>query len=169
MCRPILPWAKRGLPILVLMGVFCASTSPVWIGRFVCRDVHTRGLLYVLSLLLMLLLPIIVAGWFPRVGGFDRTWRPSRRSHFLWVFGLAGLGYLWVALTVVLWMVFGFRMESDSLGVAQPVMPWAVLLRAFRVAILAPVAEEFFWRGYALDQLENALGKELDKKWPRSR
>src|SRR5205085_4161127 len=83
-------------------------------------------------------------------------WRyyPARRPRRVWLALLVGV------VVFVLWIspqsVFGFaaRTEGFNPGVVPPYLYWpTVLFRFARLAVVVPLVEEVFWRGFLLRYL----------------
>ena len=96
----------------------------------------------------MAVLPFILARLAPAVADFDRKWFPNAWLHWLWFLGMVLL--LFVCCEVAL-------LVTAPLG--RNVPPFVtfsktnVILSGIIGVLIAPIAEEIFWRGYVVDQL----------------
>ena len=96
-------------------------------------------------------LPFVLAKMAPQAAGFDTQWLPSARRQWAWFIGM--LFVLIVAKGVVVALAVatvGHRPPSRFIG---PVTPIGIVFAGIAIVVVAPVAEEIFFRGYVLEQL----------------
>jgi membrane protease YdiL (CAAX protease family) len=107
-----------------------------------------------LSLALMSVVPFILARMAPNTAGFDRQWLPNAWSHW-------GL-FLLMPFLLLLTGAFAARLAIFAgLGAHRPWFSPAiydfslttVAVNGVIAVLLGPIAEELFWRAYALEQL----------------
>ncbi len=118
------------------------------------------GALTAISHLLMVTVPFAIAWAVPNVASFDRQWIPRSAWHWIWFFGmvvtLLGVGRLsqWLISLRGDWFILVClsRVRVD-------ISPAAVVISGVLSIVLAPIAEEVFWRGYALTQLRKLAGE----------
>ncbi len=112
----------------------------------------------------MLICPFVVAKWKPHLADFERTWLPPRWSHIIWAFLFLIVIFAWNILARYLLAWFGFPYggtESIVRRTMCPLSPWPILFQAIVVIIIAPIAEEIFWRGYSLEQFARIVPRFL--------
>ena len=97
--------------------------------------------------------PFLLARMAPRAAGFDRQWLPRARSQWAWFLGMVFLLFLCGVLTGWLASLVGFRFRWTDLPYRGAVTAAKVVLNGVIMVLLGPIAEELFWRGYALEQL----------------
>ena len=88
-------------------------------------------------------------------GRFDSRWLPSARSDWLWFAGMTTLiivTSVFVSFAISL-SLYG-EMTTLNGDLFSATSPAAVLLRGVVLVLVAPIAEEIFWRVYLLAQLE---------------
>ncbi len=100
---------------------------------------------------LMATIPFALARAVTPVVNFDRTWFPGARSQWLWFIGMVFALFLCTAITALILHPFGLRIGQD-LSFEIPTK-WTVILGGIITVLIAPIAEEIFWRGYFLEQL----------------
>ncbi len=148
--------------ILLLVGlIWLLSRSPLWCGGYLLARGHiaVAQAFSALGLALMLVCPLLARRWLPRLAGFDMPFLPGKKRHFLAVIPLllaviisgAALGYLGIVL--------GLR-GSGSYFRFVTFLPRGlnlILIEGVLFVLLGPLAEEVFWRGYALRQFEKVM------------
>jgi len=100
---------------------------------------------------IMALSPLLLLRWLPRVAGFDLVWMRNTRAHW-------GLTVALLVATLVLAIAGGCLVKAGVLYIYRPYLPRLVspvfiVMTAVLGIIVAPFAEELFWRGYVQDQL----------------
>ena len=146
--------------VLVLLAV--VIVTPPIIARLALHFAGGNAYLmiarYVVYAACLIGLPLFARRSWPRLAGFDITWLPRRRW---WLHLSAGVG---LAVLMILWSA-GVRLVLQRYGMWQdpvrvsggnlPLLsPDVVLAYATTIVLLAPIAEEFFCRGFVFAQLK---------------
>lgn len=108
---------------------------------------------------LMVIVPLVFARLVPDAASFDRQWLPAARSQWAWfvgmVFLLAICGGLSRHLTHVLFPHYRPAAVAPSLVPDYTIT--TVVYYGIIVILLAPIAEEFFFRGYLIEQFRKLM------------
>lgn len=98
---------------------------------------------------LMLAVPLLLARLAPKASAFDRQWLPSARLHWVWFFGMVLLVLVGGGLATWLSGIPSHHYRT-SYTFGRPARVVAVGLLT---VLIGPIAEEFFWRVFFLEQL----------------
>lgn len=112
--------------------------------------------------LVMLASPFLAARWFPAHADFDQTWVRRPRTKIRWYVLLITLPILIGMIIAVLSRFSGI--PSKSLPTFQDTSKLTFgffVMTALITALLGPISEEMFWRGYAQDQFCKCFGKKV--------
>ncbi|MCL4207981.1 MAG: CPBP family intramembrane metalloprotease [Pirellulaceae bacterium] len=115
-----------------------------------CESVRF-SLIGCLHLALLAGLPFLLARLAPRAAGFDAQWLPGARRQWAWFLGMVFLLFLSKAFVAALAATFLGRPTLPT--TSGRITPIGVVFSAIVVVLIAPVAEEIFFRGYLLEQL----------------
>ncbi len=153
--------AKEKTKVLTLFLVILAiCLVPQLVARRIIVHHYLPAIaLSAIGVFLFFCIPIIAAKWKPTLAGFDQQWLPPRWSHLLWwLLLLVGLS-VWALITYYVINQLGFWVEGPHFGqlTLEEPSPVAILFRAAIVILAAPIAEEIFWRGYALEQFRKLV------------
>ena len=101
------------------------------------------------------IVPFLLARAAPGAAGFDRQWLPRSWWHWVWLFGMFVLLRACEHFSVWLTGLLAINVHWHDLVPASvsSVTPTFVVLNGVVFVLLGPIAEEIFWRGYALEQL----------------
>ena len=148
---------------LGILGVFCVIFC-LWLILYgVSRALWARHYyvcltLWISGFVLLGICPFIAARWKPHLAAFDTTWLPPKRSDIKWVFLLpVVVAAVTVPLILLLKLVGLWNYESVIGITLGRITPITILLSAAIAIVMAPIAEEIFWRGYAQDQFAKVL------------
>ena len=86
--------------------------------------------------------PFVLARSAPQTAGFDTTWFPAARSHWLWFAGMAFIVFLCTLATAMLVRTFGIR-DAYHLYLVFPTV-WGVIVAGIAAIVIDPMAEEIF-------------------------
>jgi len=125
--------------------------------RFVCEQSPSVALAMGSGAAVLLIgLPLLAQGLWPRLASFNKVWLPRRRSDLLWAAGMV--------LATVIWGTLGNRLLPRVSWLYPPrhvavfsaflLSPVAMLLLWAVGVVALPSAEEIFWRGYSIEQLQ---------------
>jgi membrane protease YdiL (CAAX protease family)/dsDNA-binding SOS-regulon protein len=160
-------YRKQKLSVLLItLGTLILATVPIGIRNlfFVVDNASTNDLLVsiifpTLTILLLLLLPFLATRIFPVLSGFDLTWTRKPRAKIHWYF---------ILFFTVLLSGFTIRIISHHTGLLtmkffnyKDVTQLTLAFFIFKVlytAILTPIAEEVFYRGFLQDQFSKCFG-----------
>lgn len=157
--KPGVEGSKLGI-LALFAAVLLVSSVPYWVARWcISKDSPIVVPLIVVSVVLMLVLPFAVARWLPRFASFDRTWLPRKWPHVLLWLVLVVVLVAWAALGGRLIALLGLWVRPETLMRKgwMPIRPASIVATALLFVVLAPLAEEVFWRGYALQQFERIM------------
>jgi membrane protease YdiL (CAAX protease family) len=154
------------LAIVVLILVI--SRLPGFMGRFFLvednisskNDVLFFLILPFLSCALMIYCPLFAAKRVPSLASFDRTWTTKPRTKIRWFF-LLGASFLGANIIMAVFAVqFGWPIKEKPVYffISGDFAIFFVITNALIFVFAGPIAEEIFWRGYALRQFEKTLG-----------
>lgn len=96
-------------------------------------------------------LPFLLAKIAPKVASFEIQWWPKLWRHWAWFAGMVCLLFLMKVLLATLAVAVAGRFPSRP--VIGPVTPTGIVLVGIAGVLIAPIAEEIFFRGYVLEQL----------------
>lgn len=161
-------WTQKVCILAIVALILVISQLPIFIERIFVVENHTSKndelfilILPFLSCALMIFCPLFAAKKLPSLASFDRTWTTKPRTKIRWFF-LLGASILGSNIIVALMAKhFGWPMT------AKPVLYYSIsghfaiffaITRALITVLAYPIAEEFFWRGYALRQFQRTLG-----------
>ena len=159
------PSGKSRLKVLaVFLLILCISYIPAYIGRLVIgRYSLVSFILLLLSAGLMSLCPFVAAKWKPYLAGFDKTWLPAKRVHFIWSVVLFAVLLAWYTVFWFLSTRFGLWPDSETpiWKIVGPPSRWSILIYAILSIVIGPITEEIFWRGYSQEQFAKVFPKSL--------
>jgi len=96
-------------------------------------------------------LPFLLAKWAPEAARFGIQWLPDSRRQWAWFLGLVFLLFLLKAMfAAVAVAIVGDVPPRPEIG---PNMPAGIVSVGIAMIVVAPIAEEIFFRGYVLEQL----------------
>jgi len=125
------------------------------------NDVLFFLILPFLSCALMIFCPLFAAKRVPSLASFDRTWTTKPRTKIRW-FSLLGASILGTNIIVnVLAKHFGWPVTARPVvyySISGHFAIFFVITKALITVLGYPIAEEIFWRGYALRQFQRTLG-----------
>jgi membrane protease YdiL (CAAX protease family) len=99
-------------------------------------------------------LPFLLAKTFPKATDFNKQWLPNALSQWAWFIGMVALIFASIYLYYAVSRGFGFKphlMFHPYFGI---ITPNKIIFYGFIVVVIAPIAEEIFFRGYLLEQLK---------------
>ena len=104
---------------------------------------------------LMATVPFLLARVVPGAASFDKQWFPHAWSQWLWFVGMVVLVFVCGVISKPLANMLPLNLTSplSRSGFLPSSTIRAVILHGFVLILLAPIAEELFWRGYLLEQL----------------
>ncbi len=102
----------------------------------------------------MAVFPFLLARLAPTAAGFDTQWLPSSRRHWIWFFGLVGLLFASNVVVAALAVIIGSPPPEPPATLSAPI---AHIFQGIELVLVAPVAEEIFFRGYLLEQLRKLM------------
>lgn len=147
---------------LLFLGLLFISHIPLWYEhRVVEFDAGTAIVLSYIGCALACLGPLLAGRWKPQLAGFDKTVLPRKWSGIGLGVAFVVLAYLTYAIVCHLarWLGLG-RAANVQTGLEYLSLPY-IVLQILLVAVAVPVAEEIFWRGYALRQFERLMPRPL--------
>ena len=97
-------------------------------------------------------LPFLLARIAPKAAGFDNKWLPCSRWQWAWFLGMVFLLIVSRVLVTLLAVIIVGAPPAKPPYVG-PDTPIAIVLEGVVIVLIAPVAEEIFFRGYILEQL----------------
>ena len=109
-----------------------------------------------LSLFLMLICPVIANRIIPALITYDLAWFQKKRSEIVWSFLLPLILIISAAVTRLLVKQLGMHVTSGTLLLTTNTA--FLIVYSFRMALVGPVVEEIFWRGFIQDRLEKVFG-----------
>jgi membrane protease YdiL (CAAX protease family) len=147
-------------PLLAMLALLICSEVPFVLERGSVRwsqfDVLT---LEACGFALLMCLPLLARAIKPRLVSFKLTWFHSWRRELCHVLLLTVCTLAWISVSgwalsnTVGWRPYKWIQPSHRLWA-----PDALVLMAILGIVVAPMAEEIFWRGYVVDQLTGVLG-----------
>lgn len=147
---------------LAILGIMTIAILLVETPKSFVFLAHSKNLaaIYMLGCqALMFALPFAIARIVPVLGHFEVRWLPSKFSQWLWFLAMA-------SVLLVCGGIAGLLLHcGDDLAlngplslIATDVRPITVVLFGIGFVLVAPFAEEIFWRGYVLSQLGRSVG-----------
>ena len=145
---------------LLFAGLFLITMVPAWCSRYYIAEFEARAAISwgLAGYLLMIICPLAAARWKPQLAGFDTTILPRkwRETGLAIVFALLTLFTCGIVYSLA--KTLGFSMLLGHGERALELLPKSYLVLAIVVvSLVGPIAEEIFWRGYALQQFEKIM------------
>jgi len=126
---------------------------------FYAKSTERAAVNMLLFYALMLVLPFVIARLVPPLAEFEIRWLPSSRWQWLWLLGMASVLLICGGIGGVLLGSYGHSLPNLTFSpLATNVRPVTVIVFGLVYVLVAPVAEEVFWRGYVLPQFARTLG-----------
>jgi len=155
---------RRQLQALAILAIITfISYLPLLFGNIVLvdagisqNDLMVFLVLPFLSFFLMLICPVIAMRISPQLAGFGISWFQKKRSEFVWFFLLLLILIISVVITNLLVKQLGMHFKSAILFSTTNTI--FLVVYSFRMALVGPVVEEIFWRGFIQDRLEKVVG-----------
>ncbi len=149
--------------LAVLIVVTFISYLPLLVGNIVWVDmgISQNDLLFFLvlpflSYFIMSVCPIIAMRISPQLVGFDIIWFRKKRSEIVWSFLLPLIVIISAAVIRLLMKQLGMHITGGTLLLTTNTT--FLVVYSFRMALVGPVVEEIFWRGFIQDRLETVFG-----------
>ena len=148
------------LGLLLAMGLWVVVEIPItWANGWLGLHSSMRWFAVLAGCVLMVGLPLLVWWRWPRLAGAKPVWRPRRKMDWLWAAGLYVL--IWVIGFAVLFclilLVGADHAKYWLIDDLQINRPGDIIVWSLYAICIAPVVEEFFYRGYLQTQLERVL------------
>lgn len=145
--------------ILAVVAAIIAIAYPFWIVlRFSEESASWRDLaLRAAGAALLIVLPILAARWKPALASSQISWVRRGWSRLLWACALAGVTIVWAIGCAVLTIWLGLPRPYEITFPLHLPSPLMIALSGVFLVVVTPIAEEFFWRGYALDQFRKMM------------
>jgi membrane protease YdiL (CAAX protease family) len=98
---------------------------------------------------IMAIVTLALARITPETANFDRRWFPTRWWH--WALFVGMLFLLFASGAIVTWLanLLGLKLVAYADAPSTTAVVWSGVI----LILIAPIAEEVFWRGYVLEQL----------------
>ncbi len=96
-------------------------------------------------------LPFVLARLAPKAAGFNTQWLPGSRWHWAWFAGMVLL--LLVSRPPLAALATRIVGRPAPRWFMEPVTPMRIVFQGIVSVVVAPLAEEVFFRGYVLEQL----------------
>jgi membrane protease YdiL (CAAX protease family) len=162
-------WTQKMCILAIFAIILVISRLPGFMGRIFLmvdnisskNDVLSILILPFVSCALMIICPLFAEKRFPSLASFDRTWTTKPRTKIRWFFLLGASILASNIIANVLAKHFGWPMTarpSMYYSISGHFAIFFVITRALITVLAYPIAEEIFWRGYALRQFEKTLG-----------
>jgi membrane protease YdiL (CAAX protease family) len=104
-------------------------------------------------------LPFLLAKWAPKAAGFEIQWLPDSRRHWALLLGMVLLLLLVrVLLAALAATVMGSPPPRPVVG---PTTATGIVLMGIASVLVAPIAEEIFFRGYVLEQMRRLTSSSI--------
>jgi len=103
----------------------------------------------------MALFPFLLARLVPAAAAFYTQWLPSSRRHWACFFGMLVLSFVLKVLVAALAVIIIGTLPPEPPGSLSA--PIGIIFEALAALLVAPVAEEIFFRGYVLEQLRKLV------------
>lgn len=146
--RPIVASRGQVLGIVVVAVVFAEVSKDIVFATGL-REWHPACNAVYCGMLACL--PFLLARMAPKAAAFTIQWLPSSRWQWAWFLGMVVLLMVSKALVAALAAaIVGQRPQLPAVG---PTTPIAIVFLGIVVVLIAPIAEEIFFRGFLLDQL----------------
>ena len=148
--------------LAILVATIAVAEAPLLVARTLNHEDKNNAFLIAIALpsllLLVMLGVVLITARTKVVGDLEIVWWRRRRSEARWAILLVLSAVLGSSL--VFWCVqrLGLPMESDFGFRADQQSVAFFMALALRTAILAPIVEEVFWRGYVQRTLERLFG-----------
>jgi membrane protease YdiL (CAAX protease family) len=160
-------WTQKARILSIAALIIVISYLPIFMGRIFWVENHTSKndmmyflILPFLSCALMIFCPLFAEKRFPSLASFDRTWTTKPRTKIRWFFLLGASIIGSVIILAVLAVLFGWPKEAvrvDCRLSGEYTIFFAIIIALITI-LVGPIAEEIFWRGYALRQFQRTLG-----------
>ncbi len=104
-------------------------------------------------------LPFLLAKWAPKAAGFEIQWLPDSRRQWAW--------FLRMIFLLFLMKIFVAALATAIIGpppprsVIGPSTATGIVLMGIASVLVAPIAEEIFFRGYVLEQLRKLTSSSI--------
>jgi membrane protease YdiL (CAAX protease family) len=153
---------RRLYTVAILIIIAFISFLPLLVGRIVFTDqgISQNDLMLFLVLpflafSIMLIGPFIAMRISPQSASFKIKWFRKKRSEVVWLFLLP-------LVLIIVTGVFRSLIEQLQLPISATIL-WTgntvlIITYLFQAALLGPIAEEIFWRGFVQDRLEKTFG-----------
>lgn len=149
--------------LVILIIITFISYLPLLVGNIVLVDIGISQndlmvflVLPFLAYFIMSVSPIIAMRISPQLAGFNIRWFQKKRSEILWSFLLPVILIISAAVTRLLVKQLGMHFTSGTLLLTTNTT--FLVVYSFRMALVGPVVEEIFWRGFIQDRLEKIFG-----------
>jgi len=104
----------------------------------------------------MLICPVIANRIIPALISYDLAWFQKKRSEIIWSFLLPLILIISAAAIRLLVKQLGMHITSGTLLLTMNTA--FLVVYSFRMALVGPVVEEIFWRGFIQDRLGKVFG-----------
>jgi len=152
------------LAFFAFIGIVAISHWPILAGRLLAKekavsDLFPYLLLPLLQYSLMVISPIVAAKIGPKVSAFRIVWTGKWRFDFLGmiILSLLVLFVRWLVISIARAFEIPFAQNIEFHSKLGTEVNFLVLVTLL-VSLVAPVAEEFFWRGFAQTRLSKNFG-----------
>lgn len=137
---------KNGVLILLVSLLFITGL-PAWVAYICGGDFLIKNLYGLLGYVLLLFLPLYFSNTWGDCASFDKTLFPEKKRHYLII---APLTFLLLIISISVGYII------VKMGIQKPYIYTSntnlLFFNWFMIIIIAPIAEEIFWRGYVLGQ-----------------
>jgi membrane protease YdiL (CAAX protease family) len=142
----------------VVLGVLVAATAFVNLPLYLPLWPQLGDWLYpgmFVAFGLMATLPFLLARVIPGTASFDKQWFPHPWWQWLWFVGMVVLVFVcgMISNPLANMLPLNHTPPLSRSGFVPSSTIRAVILHGIVIILLAPIAEELFWRGYLLEQL----------------
>lgn len=146
--------SNKQCTLLLFLILWLTSRAPYWIAYMAEWPTYAEMISAVLSMSLAIILPLIADAKWYKYASFDKTVLPSTNKQYFLIPPAVVLIITWSSLVGFVLHRLGYtRTIVVSMSATLVAVNWAIVI------VLAPLAEEIFWRGYALDQFSKTMNK----------
>lgn len=140
-------YQQSNLRIEFFLFLFLLSYFPIWLTCFLSVSFWARSYYSILSMSLLIILPVLCNRLFPVYASFEGKILPSRKRDYFMIppVFIALLAIL--LLTNILLLKHGFSEPTPIIYNHRQ-----LFLSLFISIGMVPIGEEYFWRGYAMEQ-----------------